>query len=120
MTDHHISDWRHSGACTTTDPELFFLDVGQNAGPAKKICRSCPVLEPCLRFALARPALDGVWGGTTPQERRLLRGQKPLQRHANCGTANGYRAHQENKTAVCDPCREAHRVYRADQRKRAA
>ena len=50
-------DWRHHAACRDVDPELFF-PIG-NTGPAllqideaKQVCRRCPVLEPCLQWAV--------------------------------------------------------------------
>nr|WP_272948646.1 WhiB family transcriptional regulator [Mycobacteroides salmoniphilum] len=37
---------------------------------AKQICRHCPVREPCGRYAVAAGESFGVWGATTPRERR--------------------------------------------------
>ena len=77
--DTHVraADWRHRAACRDTDPEIFF-PVG-TGGPAllqiteaKTVCRRCPVVAECLAFALAHDEA-GVWGGTTPAERRELR-----------------------------------------------
>ena len=67
------------GACRTADPELFF-PVTVAAGPAarqaeaaKAVCGPCAVRAYCLSYALeAMP--EGIWGGTTPQERRAARG----------------------------------------------
>ena len=33
----------------------------------------CPVRDECLDYALADPSLQGVWGGRTDAERRVLR-----------------------------------------------
>lgn len=39
---------------------------------AKAICRTCPVVGPCLEFAITEPIeTDGVWGCMDPEERRL-------------------------------------------------
>jgi hypothetical protein len=38
---------------------------------AKAICRGCPVVGPCLDWAIANGELDGVWGCMDPEERRL-------------------------------------------------
>jgi WhiB family redox-sensing transcriptional regulator len=65
-------------ACRTADPELFFPvsasgpALGQ-AQRAKAVCAGCPVCGECLRYALAAGPLQGVWGGMTEEERRLLR-----------------------------------------------
>ena len=67
-----------SAACRNTEPDLFF-PVG-TTGPAvdqieaaKRVCRACEALEPCLDFALATNQESGVWGGTSEEERRKLR-----------------------------------------------
>lgn len=71
------ADWRHRAACRDEDPELFF-PIG-NTGPAllqiedaKQVCRRCNVVEACLQWALESGQDDGVWGGTSEDERRAL------------------------------------------------
>jgi WhiB family redox-sensing transcriptional regulator len=65
------TDWRNEAACTSEDPELFF-PVGED-GPAKTVCRECPVRAECLRWALDHGEDYGVWGGMSADERRMLR-----------------------------------------------
>ncbi|GAA3843571.1 WhiB family transcriptional regulator [Sphaerisporangium flaviroseum] len=71
-------DWRHRAACRDVDPELFF-PIG-NTGPAlmqieeaKQVCHSCPVSEPCLKWAIESGQDAGVWGGLSEDERRALK-----------------------------------------------
>ena len=71
-------DWRQSALCREQDPELFF-PIG-TTGPAaiqvaeaKAVCRRCPSLDPCLRWALETGQDAGVWGGTSEDERRALK-----------------------------------------------
>lgn len=51
----------------------------QEMEEAKAIChgsadgRQCPLLAQCLEFALINNERFGVWGGTTPEERRQIR-----------------------------------------------
>ena len=78
-------DWRHHAACRDVDPELFF-PIG-NTGPAllqideaKQVCRSCPVTESCLRWALESGQDAGVWGGTSEDERRALKSRTAYSR----------------------------------------
>ena len=40
---------------------------------AKAVCAACPVQTPCLRFALRTGQAYGIWGGTTEEERLILR-----------------------------------------------
>jgi WhiB family transcriptional regulator, redox-sensing transcriptional regulator len=72
------STWRQDAACAHMDTLIFF-PVGETGGMtqqvdlAKKICSSCPVREQCLEFAIATIQNDGIWGGTTEDERRLIK-----------------------------------------------
>jgi WhiB family redox-sensing transcriptional regulator len=71
--------WRDHAACLGVDPELFFPERGEwaKAERAKQVCRGCAVQGACLHDALHGPqaAMDeaGIFGGTTPRERRGLR-----------------------------------------------
>jgi WhiB family transcriptional regulator, redox-sensing transcriptional regulator len=71
-------DWRDNAACRDADPELFF-PVG-TTGPALRqvqeairICQDCPARTECLSWALEHGITDGVWGGTTVEQRRAIR-----------------------------------------------
>jgi len=72
-------DWRDDAACGHTDPDLFFrpgttgLAVSQMER-AKRICQACPVRTPCLSWGLDQRSSLGIWGGTTEDERRVIRG----------------------------------------------
>lgn len=61
------------GACASVDPELWYPEEG---GPtnrtARRICRGCPFRAPCLEWALLNQEKWGIWGDTTPDERRQL------------------------------------------------
>lgn len=39
---------------------------------AKSFCQECPVAAQCLEAALEGGEVNGVWGGTTPNERRAI------------------------------------------------
>ncbi len=69
--------WMSRSACRRADPELFFPATEAGAGlqrvsEAKRVCGRCPVRASCLSYALMT-APDGIWGGTTAEERRLMR-----------------------------------------------
>lgn len=63
--------------------ELFFNKIDYIGNPkkeqgrwqrikrAKAVCDECPVKSPCLSWAL-RNKPDGIWGGTTKSERKLM------------------------------------------------
>ena len=40
---------------------------------AKRICRACPAQAACLAWAIEHGITSGVWGGTSEDERRVLR-----------------------------------------------
>ncbi|HTK63255.1 MAG TPA: WhiB family transcriptional regulator [Pseudonocardia sp.] len=67
-----------AAACRDSDPELFF-PVGsgdsarRQAEAAKAVCRRCPLVVDCLRWATATGQDSGVWGARTAAERRALR-----------------------------------------------
>lgn len=63
--------WMEEAQCARTDPEVFFSTNGSSAA-AIAVCRSCPVIEQCLQFALASHQRNGIWGGTTSHARSLL------------------------------------------------
>ena len=46
---------------------------------AKAICASCPVLEPCLDYALTIREPHGIWGGLNEMERRAMLRQRAAE-----------------------------------------
>ena len=89
--DAHLA-WRQDAACRDLDPNLFF-PVGVT-GPAvdqiataKEICSGCPVRAECLDFAITSNQEFGVWGGTSEDERRVLRRQWRARLRAQRRTA---------------------------------
>ena len=110
--------WQKEGACRTEDPELFF-PVGQTSSAkaqaelAKAVCCRCPVMGQCLQWALETRVEDGVWGGTTEEERRSMRRRavrgKGRPDLSPCGTWAAYRRHLRNHERIDDACREANR-----------
>lgn len=80
-----LGGWAARGACRDSDPELFFpvTEVGPSAAQlvrAKAVCGRCPVRAECLEFALSSGQDFGIWGGTTRDERRLIRRRRRGQR----------------------------------------
>jgi hypothetical protein len=52
------------------DPAPWFPVPGQDAEDAKQACSGCPERLPCLAWALEHGEPHGIWGGTTPDERK--------------------------------------------------
>ena len=49
-------------------PTLTSVEVRE----AKAVCAQCPVKQQCLEHALEFDERHGIWGGTTPTERRVM------------------------------------------------
>lgn len=69
--------WRSQARCVGEDPRRFTdpRPGSDDTRHAIATCQSCPVKQPCLDEALTHPTpIDvGIWGGTTPEQRALLR-----------------------------------------------
>lgn len=72
-------DWQLQAACRGMDSELFFrpdqergVERAAREARAKRVCRSCPVLEQCRQHALSTQEPFGVWGGLSETERATL------------------------------------------------
>jgi WhiB family redox-sensing transcriptional regulator len=73
--------WKLAGACRFADTDMFYPASDADAGPAKAVCASCAVQQPCLEYALNRREPEGIWGGRTFVERRsLLRRRRERER----------------------------------------
>lgn len=65
-------------------PEFYFVQGRPKGGgpvpihpdvlAAKAACAGCAAKQPCLERALELKEIDGIWGGTTPQERWVMMG----------------------------------------------
>lgn len=74
-----MSDWRYRAACRDVDPEIFYPVANRDTKAhavevfrAKQVCRQCPVQTECLNWAM-NFLPEGIAGGETEDERRLLR-----------------------------------------------
>ena len=78
LPDSPTPGWESRAACRDMDPALFFPDHPHRPRPADEVvlaCGRCPVRGDCLLSALkvSPEADDGIWGGTSPADRRRLR-----------------------------------------------
>lgn len=64
--------WRSESQCRTADPDTFFPSSTGRARSALAVCRRCEVQGACLAAALDAEDANGVWGATTPRERRAM------------------------------------------------
>jgi WhiB family redox-sensing transcriptional regulator len=57
-------------ACRGVSTEIFYQE-GRSAS-ALAVCGECPIRRACLDWALETEQKFGVWGGTTPKQRRRM------------------------------------------------
>ena len=65
----------HARLPCVSDPDSWFVSDTESERTAVERCRACPLVGPCLDFALSNDRRHGVWGAATPAERELLRKQ---------------------------------------------
>lgn len=91
--------------------ELFDSRDLNDHHEAKRLCRSCPVINECAQLlAAAREAAtggpdcgpQGTWAGK-------FVGRPETSRRAECGTDSGYYRHNRNGEAACEDCLRARR-----------
>lgn len=63
--------WTRDALCREYPHVDFFPGQGVPTEPAKSVCARCVVRNECLAYAVERNE-DGVWGGTSKRERRVL------------------------------------------------
>jgi WhiB family redox-sensing transcriptional regulator len=89
MTAYDVrSGWWSEAACQSADTELFFpiselAASDRNIAEAKAICKPCRVRSQCLAHAVEAGPVQGIWGGTTEKERRLLHSRKRRSERAS-------------------------------------
>ena len=72
--------WRGQASCRRSDAAAFFApahlehkqEKDLREGAARRLCRTCPVRQACLDYALAVQEPHGIWGGLNELERRRL------------------------------------------------
>lgn len=76
------TDWHDAAACKGMPADMFYLKRRSPDGSraaaaiAKAVCARCTVRESCLADVMSMPFAIGdlgIWGGLSPQERRLMR-----------------------------------------------
>ncbi|WP_306372233.1 WhiB family transcriptional regulator [Mycolicibacterium cosmeticum] len=76
------AQWRLRARCRGMSADIFFppdhesrVRRAEREEAAKRICRACAVQAKCFDHAVKNVEPHGIWGGTTPGERRRLERQ---------------------------------------------
>lgn len=85
MSIYGSAGWRAAGACASADPDLFFPVSSSGRAvvqieEARRVCASCLVRRQCLDFAMKTVEAEGIWGGTTADERASHRRETARRR----------------------------------------
>lgn len=67
-----LQPWRREAKCLGSLESNFYSHAERLQEAAKAICKQCDVQAECLNYAISRPEIFGVWGGTTAAERRII------------------------------------------------
>lgn len=73
---------REKPACTGL-AYLFDREDAVSVQEQKDICRTCPLIDKCLKMALLGDESFGVWGGLDPKERTALKRKSMRMRRSN-------------------------------------
>lgn len=73
-------DWMDRARCRAMGVEWFFGDTAEDVKVAKEFCLGCPVLGACADYALTHKIEHGVWGATSPRDRRKILEARRLAR----------------------------------------
>ena len=74
--------WRDSAACKGVEVQVFIPNtkngkLGRNTyTKARTFCDVCSVQKQCLMYALDEDIEFGMYGGTVPKERRILKNRQ--------------------------------------------
>jgi hypothetical protein len=86
VLDELRPEWMAHAACRGMGVTAFFAVRGTNTHTvvesARRTCATCAVRAECLEWAMSFPETRdwGVFGGTTPRERRARLGAQPVAR----------------------------------------
>lgn len=68
-------------ACRAADPEIFFATNEVDLAEARTICTTCPsaTAHACFAWAIANREQHGLWGNSSPRQRRAATRRKDLR-----------------------------------------
>jgi WhiB family redox-sensing transcriptional regulator len=73
MFDDLLVEWTRDALCHARPDLDWFASSPSKVAEAVAVCKQCPVMTECRACAIANRVEYGIWGGTTPTERRTVR-----------------------------------------------
>lgn len=103
-------------SCVGLDPNLFFRPLREQ-GPydpdwdmaARAVCWTCPFRQECAEYAMVHH-LEGVWGGTTDEQRRSIKRRRQLGTTKECTKCGSdeigprFKAREKANHMICGEC----------------
>lgn len=85
-------EWQIHGSCSQpgAQRELWFPAKDSQAEPAKRICRTCPVVIQCRDWALTHHEQAGVWGGLSEGDREAIWKGRTIRRRYHRSTLDAF------------------------------
>lgn len=75
-------EWLEQAKCKGAPTDLFFPKTGMNFKCYKETldnyCGQCPVVDPCLEYAIEEN-LPGIFGGTSAKQRRAIKSRRLVE-----------------------------------------
>ena len=130
FTEAELADWWNYAACMDhPQADDWFAEGARGAEEASRaiaLCKRCPVQTKCLSYAMGHPEVEGIWGGLTAPERRVVRksgdmSSRPVVRL--CARGHDQAVHGTVRPSGSRHCRACQRhtdELRREKRKRAA
>jgi WhiB family redox-sensing transcriptional regulator len=94
MQFEEIDDWSGRARCKDMEVAFFYPGRGESVYPMKEVCRLCPVVKPCLEYAMRNSEKFGIWGSTSERERRKMRGARRRYRQQDVSVTISHLLHQ--------------------------
>ena len=73
-----ISGWQLEANCSPDDFDLFFSNSKTKRKQALSLCGTCPVINECLDYAMENNVEHGIYGGKTPEQRKVPSGRRNI------------------------------------------
>lgn len=119
-------DWTRDAACRNKPVDWFHPEYPAHTATyarARAVCAQCPIVDQCLAYAIVINTEFGMWGATTPRERRAIRINPATRIRYDCPRCNNVIEHALIETRgfrhMCPDCRrERNLEYHTNYRRR--
>lgn len=107
--------WKLDALCRGMNPNVFFPERGDHypVQAARDLCSRCPVKTACLQANLWER--DGIYGGTTPSDRKKLRKQYRATHTRKCAECARTFLGKSVKQMTCSPACQFEREKKQKQ-----